>query len=352
MPRARIIQTNFTSGELSPRMGARVDLEQYHNGAGELTNLQVQTQGGVIRRQGSYYSGLIKNHDQRARMVPFIVSTLTAYTLEFGNQYLRFWRNHGQLVDSGGAPLELATPYLLADLRQLRFAQSADVMYICHPTYQPMKLSRIGANQFALAIVVFLNGPYAEENTGDPSAIATTPPTPATTAPGTAVVAPEVTGSYVVTTSPHRYWRIYINTLPIWPGGTDGGIGVQANLDSVAMAASPGGPDQIGSGTPSAASLADVTSDPGVVPAGSWTSDGEGRYPPDYLPTHDAVPTWWSYDFGLAVSLAEVRINAVPNAYGVRGPGDFDLQYSDDGTVWTTAKSFSAGTTWPQTFYP
>ena len=54
MGRARTIQTNFAGGELSPRMAGRVDLDQYQAGAQELTNLLVQTQGGITRRSGSY----------------------------------------------------------------------------------------------------------------------------------------------------------------------------------------------------------------------------------------------------------------------------------------------------------
>lgn len=38
----------------------------------------------------------------------------------------------------------LATPFETADLADLKFAQSADVMYICHPKYHVHKLSRTG----------------------------------------------------------------------------------------------------------------------------------------------------------------------------------------------------------------
>ncbi|GAB4391006.1 MAG: hypothetical protein Tsb0032_00380 [Kiloniellaceae bacterium] len=71
------------------------------------------------------------------------------------------------LTGSGGAepqPLALATPYRETDLAQLKWAQSADVMYFAHPDYPPYKLSRRGDATWSLTEVSFLDGPYIEEN--------------------------------------------------------------------------------------------------------------------------------------------------------------------------------------------
>jgi len=43
------IQTNFTAGELSPRMMGRVDISRYQNGAKRLENAVIAVQGGVMR---------------------------------------------------------------------------------------------------------------------------------------------------------------------------------------------------------------------------------------------------------------------------------------------------------------
>ena len=47
-----IIITNFTSGELSPRLAGRVDVSKYFNGCQALENFLVQPHGGVTRRSG------------------------------------------------------------------------------------------------------------------------------------------------------------------------------------------------------------------------------------------------------------------------------------------------------------
>ena len=188
MPEVRPIQTNFTSGELSPRMHGRTDLEQYQNGAAELLNMVVLTQGGATKRQGSYFIGRVKDNTARVRLVPFKVSVQASYVMEFGNLYIRFYRNRAQLLAEDGTALELVTPYTTADLRSLKFTQSADVLYITHAnaTLAPMKLSRTTASTFTLQTIAFVNGPYQPDNTGDVGAsgsYVTTDAETATTAP-------------------------------------------------------------------------------------------------------------------------------------------------------------------------
>lgn len=70
------------------------------------------------------------------------------------------------------SPLELATPYLASELRSLRFAQSADWMYICHPDHAPHKLIRISDRLWTLQEVVF-SPPMTEEIPLQPQATLT-----------------------------------------------------------------------------------------------------------------------------------------------------------------------------------
>ena len=47
-----LIMTNFSAGELSPRLGGRVDLAKYSNGLAELENMLTHPHGGASRRTG------------------------------------------------------------------------------------------------------------------------------------------------------------------------------------------------------------------------------------------------------------------------------------------------------------
>lgn len=93
---------------------------------------------------------------------------------------------------SGGTAARVytvVTPYVTADLFQLKFAQSADVLYIAHPGYQPRKLSRTAHTSWTLTVIPFLDGPYLPTN------VETTTLTPsAATGAGITLTASAVTG--------------------------------------------------------------------------------------------------------------------------------------------------------------
>ena len=174
MPTASPIQTNFSSGEITPRLHGRVDMEQYANGAKTVLNALIQTQGGATKRPGSYYVATRKSATLLTLVRAFRVSTDAAYVIELGNLYARFYRNRGQLLASG-SPLELVTPWATAELRELRFAESVDVLYVFHKAHQPRMITRTSASTFQIALAVFENGPYDTQNTGDIGASLTSP---------------------------------------------------------------------------------------------------------------------------------------------------------------------------------
>ena len=147
--KASPIITNFTSGELSPYLDGRVDISRYYNGAKTLENFIILPQGGIRRRPGTYYVASTKNNGI-ARLIPFQFSTTQSYILEFGDQYMRVYKDNGQVEAEGGGTYELATPYLEADLFDLQFAQDADMMFIVHPSYKPQELTRTAHNSWSI----------------------------------------------------------------------------------------------------------------------------------------------------------------------------------------------------------
>ena len=189
MARVAVQLTNFTGGELSPRLDGRNDLAKYSSGCSTLENLIVDPHGSAARRPGTNFVAAVKDSTKKTRLIPFEFSTTQTYMLEFGNQYIRFYKDNGQIL-SGGSAYEISTPYLEAELFDLKFAQSADVMYICHPNHEVEKLSRTGHTSWSLTDVDFTNGPYLDTN------ISTTTLNPGshTVGTGVALVASAVTG--------------------------------------------------------------------------------------------------------------------------------------------------------------
>jgi len=99
MARVSTIVTNFQSGEFSPRLEGRIDLQKYSSGTQELTNMLVFPQGGVTRRPGTYYAGTSKDGG-KVRLIPFEFSDEQAYILEFGANYIRFFKDGGILTET------------------------------------------------------------------------------------------------------------------------------------------------------------------------------------------------------------------------------------------------------------
>ena len=163
MARVAVQLTNFTGGELSPRLDGRNDLAKYPTGCKTLENMIIYPHGSAARRSGTQYVAEVKDSSKQTRLIPFEFSTTQTYILEFGNQYIRFYKDNGQIL-SGGSAYEISSPYLEAELFDIKFAQSADVMYLCHPNHAVRKLSRTGHTAWTLTEVDFQNGPFMDHN--------------------------------------------------------------------------------------------------------------------------------------------------------------------------------------------
>ena len=213
---------NFNAGELSPFLTSRTDISKYESGCQELSNFIILPYGGVIRRPGTQYLGQAKFSDKRARLIGFNFSVTTNFILEFGEKYVRFWTAGVQVVKPASAVsawaaskaykvgdyvmqasvmyycieahtstasfdatkwiaqtlLEVPTPYLEADLREIQYTQINDLMYLVHPDYPPAKLTRKADDDWTYAEIPWSGTqswpPTLDENvedlTIDPSA--------------------------------------------------------------------------------------------------------------------------------------------------------------------------------------
>ena len=267
MARVAVELTNFTGGELSPRLDGRTDLTKYTSGCATLENLVVYPHGSAARRPGSTFLAEVADSDNKTRLIPFEFSTTQTYMLEFSNLKMRVYKDSGAVLEgdktisgitaanpavvtatshgysngdevlisgvsgmtevngkrflvadkttntfelqdkdgvdinssaftaysSGGVAnkvFELATPYTTAQLFDIKFAQSADVMYITHPEHEVEKLSRTGHTSWTLTDVDFTKGPFQDANT---TATTFTPSTH-TTGTGRTLTASATTG--------------------------------------------------------------------------------------------------------------------------------------------------------------
>ena len=208
-------QVNFNGGEWSPLAQGRIDIGKYPNGLDLCQRFVPAQQGCLIRCPGTRWVAEAKHHTYDARLQRFEFNTTQAYMLEFGHQYVRFYLNDGQLLNTG-VPYEVATPYTSDDIWDLDFAQNADTLYITHKNYPTRKLQRLAATNWTLTEVSFLDGPYLPLN------LTTTTLSPAAVTGTTTVTASATTGinggAGFRATDVGRALRIKCG--PVWVWGT------------------------------------------------------------------------------------------------------------------------------------
>lgn len=120
-------QKKFNRGEISPLLQGDTSLPQYGAALRTCLNWLPTAQGALVRRPGSKYFASTKNNAV-VKTLAFIFPDGRSYLLEFSDSILRFYRN-GVVV---GGPYELATPWTLAMLPYLKFAQVGNVVTITY----------------------------------------------------------------------------------------------------------------------------------------------------------------------------------------------------------------------------
>lgn len=165
MPKLTTIQTNFTGGEISPKMKGRVDVERYRNGVEILENARVLVSGGAPRRGGFRYLATAKHGGERVvRVLRYVFNKDQSYLLEFGHLYVRVFASNGAVVldAAGTAPLEIASPYTEDQLAQVKVTQGGDTLFLFHPDVAPQRLRRLTSTLWAMSPVPFVAEPFAE----------------------------------------------------------------------------------------------------------------------------------------------------------------------------------------------
>ena len=199
MASVRHLFRSFAGGEMSPEMFGRVDDAKFQTGAAKVRNFIPMPQGPLENRAGLAFVREVKDSTKKVRLLPFTYSTTQTMVIELGAGYIRFHTQGatlgpgtpaayngatayvvGNLVSSGGVnyycianttgnappnatywyPLpagiyEIPNPYAEADLFDIHFVQSADVLTLVHPNYAPRELRRLGATSWTLTTITF-----------------------------------------------------------------------------------------------------------------------------------------------------------------------------------------------------
>jgi hypothetical protein len=141
MTQAFVTQTNFSAGELDPRLLGRTDLRAYENGAARLRNVVVETTGGVRRRPGSTY---VATAHGPGRLVALEIGAGLPYLLAFSDFRVDIYRD-------GSSRASLTTPWSEIELRQIVWAQLDQSLLVTHPEVPPQRLIRESDTVWSIA---------------------------------------------------------------------------------------------------------------------------------------------------------------------------------------------------------
>jgi hypothetical protein len=149
MGRITSSQNDFSTGEVSPRIYARSDVPKYGKALETATNCKVTPHGPIERRSGTKFVSEVKDSTKTVKLIRFQISQADAFMLEFGNEYIRFYTEAGQVL-SGGSAYEIASPYLEADLPFMSVTQFGDIVYLANKNYAPRTLTRTDTTDWTL----------------------------------------------------------------------------------------------------------------------------------------------------------------------------------------------------------
>ena len=197
----RDLRRAFSAGELTPELFGRIDLSKRQEGLALCRNFQTLPHGPAINRAGTEYVATVKNPANVTRVIPFSYTNTQTFAIELGAGYFR-WKSNaasllyatpaayngatayakGDMAASGGvnyyciaattgnAPpnatywyamptnpniYEIPNPYAAADLMDIHYVQSADVLTLVHPSYPPIELRRYGATNWQTVTPTF-----------------------------------------------------------------------------------------------------------------------------------------------------------------------------------------------------
>ena len=200
MPLTRTFYRSFSGGEISPEMFGRIDDAKFQQGAATMRNFIAKPQGPAENRAGFKYVAEVKDSTKAVRLLSFTFSTTQTMVIEMGHEYFRFHTQGQPLLYVDGAAYnqgtaynvgdiakynnvnyyatiqqqgqalstsnfyamptnpniyEIPHPFQEAELFDVHYVQSADIMTLVHPNHAPRELRRLGATKWEIKTINF-----------------------------------------------------------------------------------------------------------------------------------------------------------------------------------------------------
>lgn len=153
----RIYSQAFSGGEVTPEFWGRIGDGKYPSGLAICRNFIPLPHGPVANRAGTGFVRATKDSGAKiSRVISFTFSTTQTMVIELGAGYFRF-HTQGATLLNGGVPYEVVNTFTEADLFQIKYVQSADVLTFTHPNYPVQELRRVAATNWTFTPVSFVS---------------------------------------------------------------------------------------------------------------------------------------------------------------------------------------------------
>lgn len=156
--RTKVIQTNFTGGEISETLAGRTELEKYYKSCATAENVVIMPHGGLKRRPG--LARIAGSHiDKYCRLESFEFSTTQKYLIVVATDLIHIYKDGAQVAT-------VTSPFTTtAMVNEFDFVQSADTMIFVHEDLQPRKLVRGSTDSsWTISSIEFTNIPQYKFN--------------------------------------------------------------------------------------------------------------------------------------------------------------------------------------------
>lgn len=182
-----ILQPSLSGGEIAPSLYGRVDTNIYQTSVRTCLNFVTQVYGGAKNRQGSRFIANAYAAGTTSRLIPFTFNANQNYILELTGGTTTAWNGHLRVFSRGriikydadeiarklaeesltvttSDPVTVVVPWLIGDIRDLKFSQSGDVMTVTHPSYPPYQILRYSNTHWGIRLLDHQNGPFQAMN--------------------------------------------------------------------------------------------------------------------------------------------------------------------------------------------
>lgn len=151
-------------GEASPIAADRTDQAFYANAVSLLTDFFVRAEGGVSNRPGLQFVGQCVSTPYGSNLIPFVYNNQQSYVVEVSSSSFGGFPGTINFYANGAYITTVGAPYLVTDLPNIRWAQSADVLNLVVSTQPPATVTRTATTTFSFTTPTYINGPFQDIN--------------------------------------------------------------------------------------------------------------------------------------------------------------------------------------------